>query len=195
MDALVSSVPSFILSCLGKGVPEGNGPVPQDTSGLLGRITLEEIHRIMSEVLDKSFDNFYGLKPENPKEMRVTYQRLAGVKHNARQPRLATGADVEPDTKTRKCVEDIVEDQVKNGNSCSAKRVDAGPTSLTSFGLTADPVALSRRDDVLVDKGAEAPKTLFSLVEMRTLTAAGSLLSVGAASTAMRTIFPRPLFP
>ena len=45
-----------------KAVPEVNRPVPQDTSGLLDEITLEEIRRIMSEALDKSFGNVYGLK-------------------------------------------------------------------------------------------------------------------------------------
>ena len=40
--------------------------------------------------------------------------------------------------------------QVKHGDSRSAKRVQAGPTSSTSFGKKAKPPALSRRDDVLV---------------------------------------------
>ena len=49
-----------------KAVPEGNGPFPQDTSGLLGGFTLEEIRRIMSEAKDKTFNKYNGLKPENP---------------------------------------------------------------------------------------------------------------------------------
>ena len=71
-----------------KAVLERNGPVPQDTSGLKGGIIPEETRRIMSEALDKSYDSFYGLKPENPKEIRATRQRLAGLEHGARQPRL-----------------------------------------------------------------------------------------------------------
>ena len=41
-----------------KAVLEDNDAVPRDTFGLLGEITMEEIRRIMSEALDKSFDNF-----------------------------------------------------------------------------------------------------------------------------------------
>ena len=63
-----------------KAVPEGNCPVPQYTSGLLGRIKLEEIRLTISEALDKYFDNFYG---QSPKEMRAT----------DRQPCLATESD------------------------------------------------------------------------------------------------------
>ena len=66
-----------------KAVPESTDPVPQDTSGLLGGITPEEIRRTVSEALDKSFDNFYGRKLENPKEMRATRQRSAGLEQDA----------------------------------------------------------------------------------------------------------------
>ena len=46
-----------------KTVPEGNGPIPQDTSGLLGRTTMGELRRIMSEALDNALDkSFDGLK-------------------------------------------------------------------------------------------------------------------------------------
>ena len=48
--------------------------------------------------------------------------------------------------------------QAKHGDSCSAKRVQAGSISLTSFGMKAEPSALPRRDDVLVYIGAAAPK-------------------------------------
>ena len=40
-----------------KGVSEGNGPVPQDKSGL-GGLTRKEIRRILAEKLDKSFDRW-----------------------------------------------------------------------------------------------------------------------------------------
>ena len=45
----------------------------------------------------------------------------------------------------------------------------------------------------MVDNGAVTPKPCLSPAEMRTRTATGCLLPVGTSSTAMRTIFPRPL--
>ena len=83
---------------------------------------------------------------------------------------------------------------MKHGNSSSAKKADAGPTSSISLGMAVKPPALPRRDDVLVNKGAEAPKLCLSPVEMRTITVADGLLSAGIASTAMRAIFSRQLF-
>ena len=62
-----------------------------------------------------------------------------------------------------------------NGTSSSV-RVDGGPTSLTIFGMIAEPLALPYRDDALVDKGTEAPKPCLAPVKMRTPTAAGGLL-------------------
>ena len=55
--------------------------------------------------------------------------------------------------------------------------------------MKAEPLALSRRGNVLVDKGAATSKPSLSPVEMRTLIAAGDLLSAGTASTATRVIF------
>ena len=126
--------------------------------------------------------------------MKTTDQHLAGAEHDARQPRFATEADVATDKKTRKRAEDAAADQAKHGDSRSAKSVDNGPTSSTTFSMIARPPALPRSIDVLVDKGAAAPKPRLSSVEMRTLTAAGGLLPTGTASTAIRTIFPRPFF-
>ena len=85
-------------------------------------------------------------------------------------------------------------DRAKHVDSCSAKRVDTGPTSSTSFGMTIERPALPRRNDVLIDKGTEATKPCLSPAEMRTLTAPGRLLPAGTAYTAMRIIFPRKLF-
>ena len=96
---------------------------------------------------------------------------------------------VEIDTKTRKRTNDAVADQVKNGDGSSARKVDSGPTSSIILGTKAEPPALPLRDDALVDKGATAPKLCVSPVEMRTPTAADSLLLSGTASTATRTIF------
>ena len=102
-------------------------------------------------------------------------------------------ADVTADRKTRertKGVAAVV--QVNHGDSCFAKRVQAGPTSSTSFSMNAEPPALTRRDDVLVDIGAVAPKSRLSPLKMRTPTAADGLLSASTASTVTRTAFDQP---
>ena len=113
---------------------------------------------------------------------RKPRQRSASLEHDdARQPRLAMEADVKSDKKTRKRTEDAAVDQAMNGDSCSAKRVQAGSTSSPSFDMKVEPPALPRWDDVLVDKGAAAPKQCLSPVEMRKLTAAGGLLPAGKA--------------
>ena len=100
--------------------------------------------------------------------------------------------DVKPDTKTRKRTEDAAAEQAKHGDNSSSARVDAGPTCSTSFGMKAEPPALPLRDDALVDKSAAARKPCLSPVEMRTLTAAGDLLTARTASTAARVIFHQP---
>ena len=104
----------------------------------------------MSEAVDKAFDGL----TEN---MRRENQRLAGPKQEARQPRLAMEAGVPTVTKTRNYMEDAAV-QAKHGDSCSAKRVQAGPSSSTSFGMKSEPPALPRRNDFLLNKGAAAPK-------------------------------------
>ena len=78
---------------------------------------------------------------ELTEEMRATNQRLAGLEHEARQPRLAMEADVETDKTTRKRTEGApAADRAKhNRDSSSAKKANDGPTSLTSFGKIAEP--------------------------------------------------------
>ena len=122
---------------------------------------------------------------------RETNQRFAGLEHEARQSHLTMEADVTPDTKTRKRMKDAAADRAKLRNSCSTKRVDGGPTSLTSFGMKAKSPALPS-DGALVDKGAASPKPCISPVDARMLTAAGGLLPTGIASTATRRIFHQP---
>ena len=149
---------------------------------------MEEVRRIFSEVLDKHLS-------ENTHILRATNQPVAGLKHEARQPRLAAEADVETDKKARKRTEGAAAaDRAKHtGDSSSAKRVDDGPTSLTSFGKVVEPSpARPCRNDALVDKGAKAPKPCLSPAEMRTPPATGGRLPSGTASTAMRTILPLP---
>ena len=93
---------------------------------------------------------------------REANRRFTGLEQEARQPRLATAADVPADKKTRKRIEGAAVDQAKHGDSCSTKTVQAGPTSSTSFSVKAEPPALPCRDDVLVDKGAAALKSCHS---------------------------------
>ena len=146
----------------------------------------------MSEALDKSFDKYYGLKPDHPKE-KTTDQRLANLEHDARQPRLATETNVPSYIKTRKCTKDAAADRVNHGDSCSAKKVDPDPMCITSFGEdSTEPPALPCRDDAVVNKGAAALKSCLSPVKIRTIIATGGLLPADAASTTTRTIFHQP---
>ena len=76
-----------------------------DLSFGLGGITTEELSQIMSEAIDKYFKtSHFGLKLEYPKEKNAN-QRLAGLEHEAQQPRLAMEEDKETDKKTRKRME------------------------------------------------------------------------------------------
>ena len=122
----------------------------------------------------------------------MTSQRLAGLEREARQPRLATEADVKPDTKTGKHTEDASSaDRMKNGERSFAK-VDYGPTSLTSFGMITELKGPEKViGDALVNKDAEALNPHISLMEVRMLLfTAGGLLLTGTVSTIMRAIFP-----
>ena len=122
--------------------------------------------------------------------MRGTERRSASLEQDARQPYLAKEADVTEDKKTREHIEGAATAvQAKYGNRCSAKRIQAGPTSSTSFGTKAEPPALHRRDDISVDIGAAASKPRLAPFEMRTLTAADCLLPTGETSTATMIIF------
>ena len=133
-----------------KAVPEGNGLIPQDAYVMLGGITIEELRRVMSKAVGKALKKL-------TESMRRANQRSASLEQDARQPRLATEADVKADKKTRERTKGAAAAvQAKHGDSCSAKRVYAGSTSSTSFGMKVEPPALPRLDDVLVDKGAAA---------------------------------------
>ena len=175
-------------------VPESSGPIPQDAYVMLSVITPEDIRRIMSDAAEKVFNKHFEQKPDNLEEMRATEQLSASLEQDAREQRLAVEADVTADKKTRERTEGATAAvQARHGDSCSAKRVQACPTSSTSSGMKAEPPVLPRWDDVLIERGAAAPKTCLLPAEMRTSTAAGALLSTGIASSAMRTIFSQPL--
>ena len=93
------------------------------------------------------------------------------------------------DEKTRECTEGAATAvQAMHGDSCTAKRVQAGPTTSTSFGVKAKSLALPCRDD-LVENGDAASKSCLSILEMRTPTAAGGLSLAGEASTTTRIAF------
>ena len=171
-------------------VPEGNGPVCHDEVGP-DQPTLADLYRMIEELFDKSDRGL----DELADEMRATQQRLAGLEQVVRQPRLTMEADVPADKKTRERTEGAAAAvQAKHGDSCPAKRVQAGPMSSTSFGddFTGPPTLPYSRDDALVDNDAVAPKSCLSLLEIRTPTAAGGLLPPGTTSTATRTTFDQP---
>ena len=109
---------------------------------------------------------------------------------DARQPRLTMKADVPTDKKSRERTEGAATAvQAKHEDSYSAKGVQAGPKSSTSFGVEVKLLALPCRNDVLVENGDAAPKACLLPLEMHTPTAAGGLLPTGKTSTATMTIF------
>ena len=115
-----------------KAVPEGNGPIPEDAFVM---ITREELRRVLSESIGTAFREFKG-------DFRRIDQRVASLEQDALQPSLAMETDVTADMKTRECTEGAAaEVQAKNEESCSTKRIQASPTSSTSFGVKAEPSA------------------------------------------------------
>ena len=190
-------MPRFTLKLLkyhGTGArvfPRAIAPFPNMN---LGRIDTRsaDVYRLLEEKIDKQPNRMKSHFVELTETMRVTRQRSASLEHDdARQPRLATEVDIPAEKKSRKRMEGTAAAyQTKHniGDSSSAQ-VDPGPTSSTSFGMKAEPPVLPRRDGVLVDKGAAAPKPCLSPAEMRTLTTAGDLLLAGKASIATRIIF------
>ena len=124
----------------------------------------------------------------------MTYQRLAGLQHQAQQTRLAIEAEIETYMKTCKRTEGTAADVVKHGGTSSA-RVDHDPMRQTSFGeenSTEPPAFPICRDDALVDEGAKAPKLCLLPGEMHTSTPVNGSLLAGTTSTTIRDIFPPP---
>ena len=183
-----------------KALPEVNVPVPQQEEFGPDQPTLADVYRFFEESFDRQlkirksrFDQQDEKLNESMEEMRATEHSSASLEQDVRQPHLAMQADVTADKKTRERTEGAAAAvQAKYGDSCSAKRIQAGPTSSTSFGIKAEPPALPRWDHILVDKGATTPKPRFSSAKMRTRTAASGLLPAGTASTATRTPFDQP---
>ena len=69
---------------------------------------MADLYQVITERFDRSDKEFDGLT----EKMRDKNQRFAGLQYEARQTRLATEADVEPDIKTRKRTEDDAADPV-----------------------------------------------------------------------------------
>ena len=160
-------------------VPEGNGPTPQDAYK-------EESRRVMSEMGE--------VLEEITEDLRSMNQRIASLEQDARQPRLAMEADGQADTKTGERTEGAAKAvQAMHGDSFSASRVGPDPkTTSTSLGVKTDPPALPFRDEVLVENRTAAPKLCLSPLEMRSPTAADSLLLAGETFMAAKTTFDHP---
>ena len=130
---------------------------------------------------------------ELSENLKRANQRVASLEQDARQPRLAMGADEPSDTNTPKGTEGAAKAvQAIHADSFSANRVDPDPMCSTSFGVKAEPPALPCRDDLLVENGAASPKSCLSPLEIRSPTAADGLLRAGKASTTTRITFYQP---
>ena len=138
-------------------VPEGNDLIPPNTYVLSG-IAAEDVRRVWREVWKEVWEEDGLEKPDNPKEVRTTDQREAGLEQDARQPRLAMEVNRLANTKTRECTEGATTVvQAMHGDSCTAQNIQDGQKTLTNFGMKAEPLALPCRDYVLVEDGAAAP--------------------------------------
>ena len=122
-------------------------------------------------------------------------KNVTRLEPGARQPRLAIEADGQADTDTRERTEGAATAiQAMRGDCFSARRVEPGPnTNSTSFGVKAEPPALSCRDDVAVECGTAASESRLPSLEMRLSTAAGGVAPTGEASTASETTPNEPL--
>ena len=179
-----------------KAVPDGNGPASQHDKFRPDQHTLADIYRLFEQRLDRQLNlmkSHFDQLDELLEKTRETNQPPAGLEHDARQPHLAMEADITSVKKTCKRTEDAAASGAMNEDS-SFVQVDHDPMCLTSFGddFTEPPALPCYRDDVLIDKGAEAPKSCLLTMKMRTQTAAGGLLPDGIASTVTRTIFLQP---
>ena len=169
-------------------VSEGNGPIHQEENFVFDQPVLADEYREIRSLL----------KQQEKRLDRITrlLERLSEyVEYEARQPRLAIEADGPADTKTRERTEGAATAvQAMRGDGFSARQVEPGPnTNATSFGVKAEPPALSCRDDVVIESGVAASESCLPSLEMRSSTAAGGLVPTGEASTASETTSNEPL--
>ena len=73
---------------------------------------MADLYRMFKERFDR-MDKHLDMMSELTGMLRATRKRLADVEHEARQPCLATEANVEPDTKTLKHVESASAAQIE----------------------------------------------------------------------------------
>ena len=92
-----------------RAVREGNGAFPPPDEFGSGEPTMVELYRILEETfdrMDKKIDRMTSCFDRRLNKLigktRETKQRLADLQDQAQQSRLATKADVDPDTKTCK---------------------------------------------------------------------------------------------
>ena len=176
-------------------VPEGNCPIPQQEEFGSGKPTLEDIYRLCAERFDRMDDRWNKKLDEIFYEMREVDQHVTRLEHGARQPRLAMETDGYTDTKTRERTESAATAvQAMRGDCFSARLVEPGPnTNSTSFGVKAEPPALPRRDDVVVECSTAASESCLPSLKIRSSVAAGGLTPTGEASTAPETTSNEPL--
>ena len=170
-----------------EAVSEGDGPVHQKEKFGFGQPTLVDEYREVRSLSKQEI--------RLDRRTRLLEQLSECMEHEARQPRLAMEADGPADTKTRERTEGAATAvQAMRGDDFSARRVEPGPkTNSTSFGVKAEPPALPRRDDVVVESGDAAPELCLPSLEMRSSTAAGGLVPNGEASSATETSFNQPI--
>ena len=122
-------------------------------------------------------------------DMAGLFEQLAAyAEQDAWQQRYTMEADETANTKTHERTEGVATAlQTMRGDSCpTTQKAQEGPKTSISFGVMAEPPDLPCREDVLVEDGATSPESCLPSLEMRSSTAAGSLLSTGEASTATR---------
>ena len=177
-----------------------NSPIPQQEEFESRQPKLGDVYRPSDESFDRGmkghFEQLERKFDETKELMRLLEHQLTSQEQDAWQPRLVMEANGPANTKTRERTEGAATAvQAMLGDSFSAYRVDPGPnTNSTSFGMMAEPPALSCRDDVVFESDDAAPKSCLSSLEMRSPTAAGGLVPIGETSTATETTANKPLF-
>ena len=153
-----------------------------------------DVYRLLVERLDRQLEIMDSHFDEISEEMREMDQHLTRLERGARQPHLAMEADGQASTKTRERTEGAATAvQAMRGDCFSARRIEPGPTTnSTSFGVKAEPPALPRRDDAVVESGPAASESCLPPMEMRPSTAAGGLVPTGDASKASETTLNEP---
>ena len=176
-------------------VPEGNDPVPLKEELGSGQSMTEDVYRMIKEALVQWDKMLYEISDKMEEQTEILKKQcLTRLEHGARQPRLATEADGQADTKTRERTEGAATAvQAMRGDCFSARRVEPSPTTNpTKFGVKAEPPALPCRDDSVVECGTAASESCLPSREMRPAIAAGGLVPTGEASNASKTTYNQP---